>query len=52
MAKEEGGEAIPAREYEDKAKANLLSVFGLEHTHDTKVGDACEYSRSPCQMLL
>ncbi|WVR04900.1 hypothetical protein IAU60_001912 [Kwoniella sp. DSM 27419] len=25
--------------YQDKTKGELLKIFGLEHTHDTKVGD-------------
>jgi hypothetical protein len=36
---EEGGEAISADEYRNKTKGELLKMFGLEHTHDTKVGD-------------
>jgi ATP-binding cassette subfamily G (WHITE) protein 2 (SNQ2) len=28
-----------AKEYRDKMKSDLLSAFGITHTHDTKVGD-------------
>lgn len=28
-----------AKEYGDKMKSDLLSAFGISHTHDTKVGD-------------
>lgn len=31
------------KEYDEKAKEDLLRILGLTHTHDTKVGDACEY---------
>ena len=30
---------MTAEEYQTKHKRELLKVFGLEHTHDTKVGD-------------
>lgn len=35
----EGGKALTADEYREKEKGTLLKVFGLDHTHDTKVGD-------------
>jgi ATP-binding cassette subfamily G (WHITE) protein 2 (SNQ2) len=35
----EGGDAMTADEYRDREKSTMLKVFGLEHTHDTKVGD-------------
>ncbi|KAK8853503.1 hypothetical protein IAR55_004210 [Kwoniella newhampshirensis] len=41
--KEEGGEPMSAKEYIAKTKAHWLKAFGLEHTHDTKVGD--QYTR-------
>lgn len=39
LPKEEGGEAMSDVEYRDKMKKDLMGVLGLEHTHDTKVGD-------------
>jgi len=35
----ENGELMSPAEYQNKTKKELLKVFGLEHTHDTKVGD-------------
>ena len=35
----DNGEVMSAPEYQRKTKQELLKVFGLEHTHDTKVGD-------------
>ena len=38
--REQGGkDPLTAIEYQDKNKSELLKVLGLEHTHDTKVGD-------------
>lgn len=34
-----GGEALSVDEYRSKIKSDLFGVLGLEHTHDTKVGD-------------
>ncbi|WWC57723.1 uncharacterized protein I303_100257 [Kwoniella dejecticola CBS 10117] len=39
LPKEEGGEGMSPEEYQTKTKQELLKIFGLEHTHDTKVGD-------------
>jgi ATP-binding cassette subfamily G (WHITE) protein 2 (SNQ2) len=39
----EDGNAMSPKEYQDKHKSELLKVFGLTHTHDTKVGD--QYTR-------
>ncbi|WVQ84782.1 hypothetical protein IAT38_006939 [Cryptococcus sp. DSM 104549] len=36
---EEGGEGMGRKAYQDKTKWELLRMCGLEHTHDTKVGD-------------
>ena len=36
---EEGGKPMSEKAYQDKTKEELLKVFGLEHTQDTKVGD-------------
>ena len=35
----DNGEVMSPAEYQSKTKKELLKVFGLEHTHDTKVGD-------------
>jgi ABC-type glutathione transport system ATPase component len=35
----DNGEVMSPAEYQKKIKNELLKVFGLEHTHDTKVGD-------------
>jgi ATP-binding cassette subfamily G (WHITE) protein 2 (SNQ2) len=40
LPKEEGGPPLTPKEYELKSRGELLKVFGLEHTVDTKVGDA------------
>ena len=37
--RESGGDPMSPREYQEKTKKELLRIFGLEHTHDTKVGD-------------
>jgi len=37
--REKGGEPLTNKEYQDKNKEELMKVFGLTHTHDTKVGD-------------
>ncbi|WRT63331.1 uncharacterized protein IL334_000236 [Kwoniella shivajii] len=39
LPEEEGGEPMQPQNYQDKTKKELLKIFGLEHTHDTKVGD-------------
>ncbi|WWC95636.1 hypothetical protein V866_002501 [Kwoniella sp. B9012] len=39
LPKEMGGDPMSRKEYQDKSKKELLKMFGLEHTHDTKVGD-------------
>jgi len=39
----ENGDVMSPAEYQNKTKKELLKVFGLEHTHDTKVGD--QYTR-------
>ena len=39
LPKEHGGEPMSAKEYLEKTKGELLKVFGLEHTPNTKVGD-------------
>ncbi|WVF72570.1 hypothetical protein IAT40_007387 [Kwoniella sp. CBS 6097] len=36
---EKGGKAMLPKAYQDKTKNELLKIFGLEHTHGTKVGD-------------
>lgn len=36
---EQGGEPMKPVEYQNKTKRELMKVFGLTHTHDTKVGD-------------
>lgn len=35
----ENGDVMTPAEYQNKTKQELMKVFGLEHTHDTKVGD-------------
>lgn len=39
LPKEHGGEPMTDKEYLKKTKAELLKIFGLEHTPKTKVGD-------------
>ncbi|WWC85443.1 uncharacterized protein L201_000306 [Kwoniella dendrophila CBS 6074] len=39
LPKDQGGEPMSSQEYQDKTKKELMKIFGLEHTHDTKVGD-------------
>ena len=39
ILKEEGGEVMTDKEWQDKSKAELLKIFGLEHTANTKVGN-------------
>ncbi|WWC67189.1 uncharacterized protein I206_101096 [Kwoniella pini CBS 10737] len=39
LPENEGGEHMSPGAYQDKTKKELLKIFGLEHTHDTKVGD-------------
>ncbi|OCF41123.1 ABC transporter [Kwoniella heveanensis CBS 569] len=39
LPEEKGGEAMHPKAYQDKTKQELLKIFGLEHTHGTKVGD-------------
>lgn len=36
---QENGQQLSPSEYQRKNKKDLLQVFGLEHAHDTKVGD-------------
>lgn len=43
IPKEEGGEAMDDKEWQEKTKGELLKVFGLEHTANTKLGD--QYTR-------
>ncbi|ORY27081.1 ABC transporter [Naematelia encephala] len=43
LPSEDGGEAMKAEDWKEKTKAELLKIFGLEHTADTKVGD--QYTR-------
>jgi len=40
---EKGGEPMSEKAFQDKKKGELLKAFGLEHTHNTKVGD--QYTR-------
>lgn len=35
----ENGDVMSPIDYQNKTKKELLKVFGLEHTHNTKVGD-------------
>ncbi|WVW81393.1 hypothetical protein I302_103385 [Kwoniella bestiolae CBS 10118] len=37
--KEGDDKPMTSQRYQDKTKKELLKIFGLEHTHDTKVGD-------------
>ncbi|OCF60041.1 ABC transporter [Kwoniella mangroviensis CBS 10435] len=39
LPEEDGGQPMSSEMYQDKTKGELLKIFGLEHTHDTKVGD-------------
>ncbi len=39
LPREEGGKVMEPKEWQDKTKAELLKIFGLEHTDQTKVGD-------------
>ncbi|WWD20474.1 hypothetical protein CI109_104950 [Kwoniella shandongensis] len=39
LPNENGGPAMRRKEYQDKSKRELMKMFGLEHAHDTKVGD-------------
>jgi hypothetical protein len=43
LPREPGGEPLAEKEYQDKTKGELMKAFGLEHTHNTKVGD--QYTR-------
>ena len=36
---EEGGEVMGEKQWQDKTKGELLKIFGLEHTSETKIGD-------------
>ncbi|KAK4052986.1 hypothetical protein OIO90_004110 [Microbotryomycetes sp. JL221] len=36
----DGSAVVSASEYNEESKQALLQVFGLQHTHETKVGDA------------
>lgn len=40
--KDDGTTVPTLKEYDEKSKEDLLRILGLTHTHDTKVGDACE----------